>query len=319
MLKFVLDVLDRLDDPRVDGAAMVSYLDGIAGESGLTRTERVRGGQGHTDFVQVRVPGTAGRTIGGKAPTLGVIGRLGGVGARPEVTGFVSDGDGAAAAFSAAAKLLAMRARGDVLTGDVLISTHVCPDAPTCPHDPVPFMNSPVDMATMNEHEVSTEMEAVLSIDTTKGNRVINHKGLALSPTVKQGWVLRVSERLNGLLETVTGEPSVTYPVTMQDITPYGNGVHHINSILQPATATGAPVAGLAIVSAATVAGCATGASHETDIAAAARYAVEVAREFGAGALNFHDEDEFATLLARYGSMRRLQTMGEPQPSEATA
>ncbi|WP_031469159.1 DUF1177 domain-containing protein [Sciscionella sediminilitoris] len=319
MLKFVLDVLDRLDDPRVDGAAMVSYLDGIAGESGLTHTERVHGGQGHTDFVQVRIPGTAGRAAGGEAPTLGVIGRLGGVGARPEVTGFVSDGDGAAAAFSAAAKLLAMRARGDVLTGDVLISTHVCPDAPTLAHDPVPFMNSPVDMATMNEHEVSAEMEAVLSIDTTKGNRIINHKGLALSPTVKQGWVLRVSERLNGLLETVTGEPSVTYPVTMQDITPYGNGVHHINSILQPATATEAPVAGLAIVSAATVAGCATGASHETDIAAAARYAVEVAREFGAGTLNFHDEQEFATLLARYGSMRRLQTMGEPQPSEATA
>jgi hypothetical protein len=26
-------------------------------------------------------------------------------------------------------------------------------------------------------------MDAVLSIDTTKGNRIINHRGLALSPT----------------------------------------------------------------------------------------------------------------------------------------
>ncbi|MER6899770.1 DUF1177 domain-containing protein, partial [Amycolatopsis sp. NPDC000740] len=228
----------------------------------------------------------------------------------PEVTGFVSDGDGAAAALAAAAKLLSMRARGDVLAGDVLIGTHICPDAPTLPHDPVPFMNSPVDIATMNSYELSAEMAAVLSIDTTKGNRVINHRGLALSPTVRSGYILRVSEGLGELLETVTGAPLVTYPITTQDITPYGNGVYHLNSILQPATATDAPVVGLAITSAATVAGCATGASHETDIAAAARYAVEVAKQFGAGTLHFHDETEFANLQTRYGSMAHLQTLG---------
>ncbi|MDA3645119.1 DUF1177 domain-containing protein [Saccharopolyspora indica] len=310
MLKYVLDVVDLLDSPEVTGADVVGYLDRAAGEPGLVSSTTVPGERGSTDFVQVRVPGTRGRAAGGDAPTLGVVGRLGGIGARPEVTGFVSDGDGAAAAISAAAKLLTMRARGDRLPGDVVISTHVCPDAPTRPHDPVPFMDSPVGIATMNAHEVDASMDAVLSIDTTKGNRIINHRGLALSPTVKQGWVLRVADRLGTLLETVTGEPLVTYPVTTQDITPYGNGVHHINSILQPATATGAPVVGLAIVAATAVPGCATGASHETDIAAAARYAVEVAKEFGAGQLVFHDQAEFDHLVARYGSMAHLQTMG---------
>ncbi|SDZ44388.1 Protein of unknown function [Saccharopolyspora shandongensis] len=311
MLKHVLDVVDLLDDPSITGARVVAHLDEVAGESGLATSTTVQGHQGTTDFVRVRIPGTRGKAAGGDAPTLGVVGRLGGIGARPEVTGFVSDGDGAAAAISAAAKLLSMRARGDVLAGDVLISTHVCPDAPTRPHEPVPFMDSPVGIATMNAHEVSDDMDAVLSIDTTKGNRIINHKGLALSPTVKQGWVLRVSDRLGTLLETVTGEPLVTYPVTTQDITPYGNGVYHINSILQPATATGAPVVGLAIVAATAVPGCATGASHETDIAAAARYAVEVAKEFGAGQLAFHDQAEFDHLVARYGSLAHLQTMGD--------
>ncbi|MEV0701270.1 DUF1177 domain-containing protein [Saccharopolyspora sp. NPDC050389] len=311
MLKHVLDVVDLLDDPSVTGARVVAYLDEVAGGSGPATSTTVEGHQGTTDFVQVRIPGTRGKAAGGDAPTLGVVGRLGGIGARPEVTGFVSDGDGAAAAIAAAAKLLSMRARGDVLPGDVLISTHVCADAPTRPHEPVPFMDSPVGIATMNAHEVSDDMDAVLSIDTTKGNRVINHKGLALSPTVKQGWVLRVSDRLGTLLETVTGEPLVTYPVTTQDITPYGNGVYHINSILQPATATGAPVVGLAIVAATAVPGCATGASHETDIASAARYAVEVAKEFGAGQLAFHDQAEFDTLIARYGSLAHLQTMGD--------
>ncbi|MGW3471770.1 DUF1177 domain-containing protein [Saccharopolyspora sp. NPDC000995] len=310
MLKHVLDVVDLLDDPKITGASVVAYLDAVAGESGLATSTTVEGHQGTTDFVQVLIPGSGGKTSGGDAPTLGVVGRLGGIGARPEVTGFVSDGDGAAAAISTAAKLLSMRARGDVLPGDILISTHVSPDAPTRPHEPVPFMDSPVGIATMNAHEVSDGMDAVLSIDTTKGNRIINHKGLALSPTVKQGWVLRVADRLGTLLETVTGEPLVTYPVTTQDITPYGNGVYHINSILQPATATDAPVVGLAIVAATAVPGCATGASHEADIAAAARYAVEVAKEFGAGQLTFHDQAEFDKLVARYGSLAHLQTMG---------
>ncbi|MDH6623567.1 hypothetical protein M2271_001354 [Streptomyces sp. LBL] len=311
MLKYVLDIVDLLDDPDADGKRVVDYLDSLAGPDGSgARVTNVVGEYGSTDFVLVRIPGRTGRSAGGAARTLGVIGRLGGIGARPEVTGLVSDADGAAAALAAAAKLLDMRRRGDALPGDVIIGTHICPNAPTEPHDPVPFMGSPVDIATMNRHEVTGEMEAVLSVDTTKGNRIINHKGLALSPTVKEGWVLRVSEQLGELLAVVTGAPLVTYPVTTQDITPYGNGVHHINSILQPATATNAPVVGLAITSAAAVPGCQTGASHESDIASAARYAVEVAKAYGGGQLDFHDAVEFENLVNRYGPLSHLQTAG---------
>jgi len=317
MLKYVLDLVELLDDPQANGKTVAEYLDAAAGAEGSSaQVTTVAGERGSTDFVSVRIPGFRGRTAGGDARTLGVVGRLGGIGARPEVTGLVSDADGAISALAAAAKLLDMRRRGDVLPGDVIIATHICPDAPTEPHDPVPFMGSPVDIATMNRHEVTGEMEAVLSIDTTKGNRVINHKGLALSPTVKEGWVLRVNEQLGELLAVVTGEPLVTYPVTTQDITPYGNGAHHINSILQPSTATAAPVIGLAITSAAAVPGCGTGASHESDIASAARYAVEVAKGYGDGRLDFHDAVEFDNLVSRYGSLTHLQTFGRtPQES----
>ncbi|WP_406288110.1 DUF1177 domain-containing protein [Streptomyces sp. NBC_00209] len=317
MLKYVLDLVELLDDPQAHGKTAVEYLDAAAGAEGSgAQVTTVAGERGSTDFVSVRIPGSRGRTAGGAARTLGVVGRLGGIGARPEVTGLVSDADGAISALAAAAKLLDMRRRGDVLPGDVIIATHICPNAPTEPHDPVPFMGSPVDIATMNRHEVTGEMEAVLSIDTTKGNRVINHKGLALSPTVKEGWVLRVNEQLGELLAVVTGEPLVTYPVTTQDITPYGNGAHHINSILQPSTATAAPVIGLAITSAAAVPGCGTGASHESDIASAARYAVEVAKAYGDGRLDFHDAVEFDNLVSRYGSLTHLQTFGRtPQES----
>ena len=101
---------------------------------------------------------------------------------------------------------------------------------------------------TMNDNEVVPEADAILSIDTTKGNRIIN-TGYALSPTVKEGHILRAAEDLLRIMEMTSGRPAVTFPITTQDITPYGNGVHHLNSILQPSTATAAPVVGVAICS----------------------------------------------------------------------
>lgn len=220
------------------------------------------GDAGATEFLRITIPGLRGKRSGGQAPTLGIIGRLGGVGARPDITGFVSDGDGAATALAVAVKLSAMASRGERLVGDVIVATHIDPDAPTIAHEPVPFMNSVVGIAEMNAHEVCAEMDAIVSIDTTKGNRLLNHRGIAITPTAKDGYVLRVSEDLLDVLETVTGEPAYVMPITQQDITPYGNGLHHVNSIMQPATATSVPVVGLALTTVTAVAGCATGASH---------------------------------------------------------
>jgi len=194
MLKQVIEAFDAVDDPRVDGERIRVALK----ERKLTDIDvtRVDGEKGSTDFVKIRVPGTEGMGQGGTAPTLGIIGRLGGVGARPERIGAVSDADGAVVAIACAFKLAEMQARGDSLRGDVVIATHICPDAPTEPHEPVPFMGSPVDIEVMNSYEVDPEMDAILSVDTTKGNRVINVRGIAITPTVKEGYLLRVSEDL---------------------------------------------------------------------------------------------------------------------------
>jgi hypothetical protein len=159
----------------------------------------------------------------------------------------------------------------------------------------------------MNEQEVSAEMDAVLSIDTTKGNRIINHKGFAISPTVKEGYILRVSDDLLRIMEMTSGRPAVTFPITTQDITPYGNGVYHLNSILQPSIATSAPVVGVAITAESVVPGCGTGASHEIDIAAATKFAVEVAKEFSRGTCAFFDAAEYRLLLKLYGSLAHIQ------------
>jgi hypothetical protein len=308
-LKQTLEVWEALDSAYVNGEK-VKELFAKYPEVSVTVT-KVTGEKGSTDFIKITIPGTNGRTKGGDVPTFGIIGRLGGIGARPSRIGLVSDADGAVAAVASALKLADMQTKGDSLKGDVIVSTHICPDAPTRPHEPVDFMDSPVDILTMNNHEVVPEMEAILSIDTTKGNRVINHKGIAISPTVKEGYILRMSEDLIRIMEMATGQFAVTFPITMQDITPYGNDLYHINSILQPCVATDAPVVGVAITAQSIVPGCGTGASHEIDIATAVRFSVEVAKEFTNGTCQFYDKAEFERITSLYGSMKILQTGGE--------
>jgi hypothetical protein len=309
MLRQVIEICDLLDSAKVDGTAVANLLRGRGLE--LIEVKTIRGEKGSTDFVKILVPGSQGRSVGGRAPTLGIIGRLGGIGARPERIGIVSDADGAITALSCALKLADMKRNGDELKGDVIIATHICPNAPTQPHDPVPFMGSPVDMMTMNRHEVDPRMEAILSVDTTKGNRIVKFRGFAITPTVKEGYILRVSEDLVDIMQWVTGTLARVVPITTQDITPYGNGLYHMNSIMQPAVATDAPVVGVAITTETPVPGCATGASHAVDIEMAARFCLEVAKAFGEGKCRFYDEEEFKLITKLYGSMKHLQTMGK--------
>ncbi len=63
-----------------------------------------------------------------------------------------------------------------------MVATHICPDSPITPHEPVPFMGSPVDIGIMNREEIDDSMDAVLSIDTTKGNRIAKWRGASPLP-----------------------------------------------------------------------------------------------------------------------------------------
>ena len=152
-------------------------------------------------------------------------------------------------------------------------------------------MDAPVEMAQVNAEEVSDELDAIVSVDT-----------------VKEGYILRCSEDLLDIMERVTGRLPQVFSLSTQDITPYANNLYHLNSILQPCTATAAPTVGLAIVTESAVAGCATGATQFADMEAAARFLVETAKDFGRGVCSFYDKEEYAELLRRYGSLAHLQT-----------
>ena len=289
LYKQLIELFDILDSASASGAQVVEYFRSIVPDCQV-ETYPLEGPKGHTDMVRILIPGRNGKSKGGSAKTMGILGRLGGLGARPEQLGFVSDGDGALTALAVAAKLLDMQKKGDFLEGDVFISTHVCPDAPTTPHEPVPFMNSPVETWQVNKEEVT---------------------GFAISPTVKEGYILRVSEDLLDVMISTTGRLPHVFALSQQDITPYGNGLYHLNSILQPATATKAPVVGVAVTTETTVAGCATGATHLEDLEDAGRFMLEAAKAFGNGLCSFYDEEEFGRIQKLYGSMEHFQTLGK--------
>ena len=79
---------------------------------------------------------------------------------------------------------------------------------------------------------------------------------------------------------------------------------------MQPATATDAPVVGVALTAETAVPGCASGASQIMDIEMAVRFCLEVAKDFGRAECVLYDSAVFEQLLALYGSMKRLQTTG---------
>ena len=304
LIREISQIYDLIDRPG-KVASLVAEL--FNKENAKISIQEVTGEKGSTEFIKILIPGKNGKLEGKEKPTIGIIGRLGGIGARPERIGFVSDGDGALCALSIALRLARMKKNGDQLDGDVIITTHLCTNAPTEPHDPVPFMGSPVSLDIMNKYEVDENMDAIISIDTSRGNEIINTNGFAITPTVKQGWILRVSNDLLRLMKQTTGSLPAVVPITMQDITPYSNGLFHFNSLMTPSTATNKAVVGVAITSEVPVPGCATGVTNLTIIDSVGRFVIEVAKEFVGNKLSFFNEQEFDKLVKLYGDMAKLQ------------
>lgn len=313
-LSQVIEIANLLDSSRIDGKAVASFLR----KRGLKQitVERIEGQKSCTDLIQIKVKGKVPKDTS-KPPTLGIVGMVGGVGARPKYIGLVSDGDGAVGPLACALKLADMQTQGDFLPGDVIISTHVSPCAPTRPHHPVDFMDCPVDRTYLRRKEVYKGMDAILTLETARGNRIINHKGIAITPTVLQGYILKVSDHLMDIYQYVTGRSPVIFPLTTQDITPQTNGLYHINGIAQSACFSDGPLVGVAFTTSSIVPGCATGASQPLDVELGVRFCIEVGKSFNKGLSLFYDKEEFDKIISYYGTMNHLQTIGKARSTMA--
>ncbi|MGT2427679.1 DUF1177 family protein [Cupriavidus basilensis] len=303
-MKQVIESIELLSAATVDGETVATLLR-ARGVADVTVT-RVEEGGLYTDFLACTLPG-----LDPGLPALGLVGRLGGVGARPAVTGLVSDADGAIVAIATALKLADMAATGDVLAGPVRIHTHICPHAgyaaaSSGADDEIAFRDAQDDvgMKCMPGWPPSCRW-------TPRGATASSTAAAwRLTPVAKEGWLLRLPERMLDVMGWVSGELPAVLPLTTQDVTPYENGLWHVNSIMQPGIVTTAPVIGVALTAQTTVPGCATGVTNAFDLDVATRFCIEVAKLFGPGNCAFYDEAEWAELLRRYGSLAHLQTVG---------
>lgn len=301
------ELLDRAD---INGTVIADFF---AEQGAKVRVETLAGETGTTDLVEVRIAGSQGKSAGGKAPTLCIAGSLGGVGGRPAITGIVSDADGALVALASGLKLLTMKAKGDAAAGDVVVRTTICGNAPTMPHHPVPFMSSHIDFVTLKKKIVDLTADAVVITETSRGNRIANYPSFGITPTVKEGWILKVSEDALDIMERVTGEMSRVIPLSMQDITPVTNGLHHLNGLGELPEGCRLPCLGVGLTSVLPISGAAPGVTNLAALEPAVRFVVEVAKEYGAGNFRFYEEEEYQQLCRLYGPMSRLFTPGQPE------
>lgn len=325
-LQSTLIAYELLESATVDGARVgdlfAPYADlGIKVTVTTVNDEPPEDTSKTTDFVSILIPGTHGKTAGGNARTLGVIGRNGAIGARPARIGMVSDADGPIGAIAVAHRLAQMKRNGDPLPGDAIVTTHISTDVAMSYNDGVPFAGMPVSSATMNRYEVSPDMDAILSIDASKGNRIIKQRGFAISATAMQGYILRVAPDLVSVMESTTGRPAAVFAIAQQDITPYDNGLHHFNSIMQPHVATKAPVVGVALTARSVVGGSDSSANHESDIAESVRFCVEVAKRFTTAApgqtCEFYNAREWQTIRQLYPELAVFQTYGTARSAQS--
>lgn len=304
MLKEILEVIDLLDDPD-NGADAFEGLLGAGGHE--IERDSFSGPLGSTEFIKILFPGTEGKSRGGDAPTLGIIGSNGGLrlpGPRP---GLTSDADGCIVGLACALRLRRMAERRQTTRGDVIVSTHICQEAHPEPHDPFPFVMSPLPSSEKHPRMIDARMDAILTPETCKGNKLVSATAFAITPPVKEGYILRPHASMLHIMEMVTGRNPVIFPITMQDITPFESGVHHVCGMVIPSVFGPAPVIGVPIAMEQPILPAATNVQQPVALEAAGRFCIEVAVSFGLGDCRFYHDSDFEAFTQAYGGIRRWQ------------
>ena len=306
MLRETLDVLDFLDDARNAADPFAALLPDGDHSIEITPFES---DLGRTDFIKILFPGSAGKSGGGSAPTTGIIGSNGGLRLPGDYPGLASDADGCIVGLACALRLARMRQRDQLLTGDVLVSTHICQQAHPAPHDPFPFVMSPLPSSEKHPRLVDARMDAILTPETCKGNKMVSHLGFAMTPPVREGFILRAHESMLHIMEMVTGKAPVMFPITMQDVTPYELGVHHICGMVLPSIFSTAPVVGVPLVTEIQTHPSATGVQQPMVLESAGRFCIEVATAFGNCDCQFYYQGDFDGMVETFGAMRGWQRL----------
>jgi hypothetical protein len=306
MLRDVVEILDFLDDSANSAEAFVDLLPDGSHSIEITPFESELG---TTNFIKILFPGSAGKHAGGVAPTTGIIGSNGGLRLPGPYPGLASDADGCIVGLAAALRLARMHTREQKLAGDVLVSTHICQKARPVPHDPYPFVMSPLPSSEKHPRLVDDRMDAMLTPETCKGNKMVSHLGFAVTPPVREGIIMRPHASILHIVEMVTGKAPVVFPITMQDVTPYELGVHHICGMVLPSIFSKAPVIGVPLVTEVQTHPSATGVQQPMVLETALRFCIEVATSYGNGDCEFYYPDDFEGMVSTFKGLRGWQSL----------
>jgi len=229
-----------------------------------------------------------------------ILGRLGSIQMEGVNKGLVSDADGAIMSLTTLLELLNLREKGIEFNIDVLFVTNLSTRAKLIPHKPFNFMVPLVGLDDALKVEVDPSASLVVSIDSTKGNRLAKFDDFALTHVIKDGYVLKLHDNVIDIYNKVTGHEIYMVAVTTGDLTPLDYNVHHISTLVSPWLYTNSPVIGLATVSKQVIPGYETGVMNVDMLEHASRFCLELIKYVEKGG-KVYDEEELAELKGKLG------------------
>ncbi|BCU71595.1 DUF1177 family protein [Stygiolobus caldivivus] len=241
-----------------------------------------------------------------KNRTVEVLGRLGAVQINNSI-GLVSDADGAIVSLTVLLELLNLIENGFNIPINVTVITNVSTNAMLIPHQPFYFMVPLVGLEEAIKYEVDKKADTLISIDSTKGNKIAKYNDFAITHVIKEGYILRVTEEIIDIYTRVTNHEPYFIPLTTGDLTPLSFKVYHISTTLvSPWIYTDAAVLGVATVSAYPVPGYATGVMDINMLEHASRFILELIKYLNDKNLVYYD-DELKELKEKIGNSNLLR------------
>ncbi|AGJ62347.1 DUF1177 domain-containing protein [Saccharolobus islandicus] len=229
-----------------------------------------------------------------------ILGRLGAIQMQNTSKGLVSDADGAIVTLAVLLELLNLKEKGITLDVDVSFVTNISLNAKLIPHQPFNFMVPLIGLDEALKEEVDPKAGLILSIDSTKGNRLAKFDDFALTHVIKDGYILKLKDEVIDIYNRVTGHEVNLVSLTTGDLTPLDFNVYHISTLISPWLYTDSPVIGIATVSKQMIPGYVTGVQDIEMLEHASRFCLEMLKYVEGGG-KVYDENELKELKEKLG------------------
>lgn len=234
-----------------------------------------------------------------------VLGRLGAIQVKGE-KGLVSDADGAIVTLAVLFEVINLLEKGIKFDVDISFVTNLALDAKLIPHKPFNFMIPLVGMEEALKEEVDKEANLILSIDSTKGNRLAKYNDFAITQVIKDGYILKVSDDVLDIYSRVTGHEPYFVPLTTGDLLPLDYKVYHISTLVLPWIYSTGALIGIATVSKQIIPGYVTGVQDIEMLEHASRFCLEAIKLIEKGG-KVYDEEELKELKEKLGESNLMK------------